>query len=124
MAGVSTPTVSHFENGQKDIQLSTITRILGVLGMLDERGLTFPDPKPHYDSARMSVWFDGRDGETIVHCAISVEALEDHFGDRDDPVPTFRANRERIEAEARRKYLSGTVRPDGSVLIESMDLYR
>jgi hypothetical protein len=50
--------------------------------------------------------------------------LEDHFGDGEDPTGAFRANRERIEAEARRKYLAGAVRPDGSVLIESIDLYR
>ena len=124
LAGVSAPTISHFENGQKDIQLSTITRILGALGMLDERVLTFPNPKPHYDTDRMSVSFEGRDGEAIVRCAISEEALEDHFGDGEEPVPTFQANHDRIEAEARRKYLAGLVRPDGSVLVESMDLYR
>ena len=124
LAGVSAPTVSHFENGQKDIQLSTITRILGVLGMLDERVLIFPDPNARYDSGRMSVWFDGRDGEKTVRCAISEEALEDHFGDTEDALRTFRSNREKIESEARRKYLAGDVKPDGSVLIVSMDLYR
>jgi len=124
LAGVSAPTVSHFENGQKDIQLSTITRILGVLGMLDERVLTFPDPQPYYDAGRMSVWFEGRDGDTTVRCAISEEALEDHFGNTDEPVGTFRSNSERIEREARRKYLAGDIKPDGSVLIVSMDLYR
>lgn len=124
LAGVSTPTVSHFENGQKDIQLSTITRILGVLGMLNERVLVFPDPRPHYDAGRMSVVFEGRDGDKKVRCAISEEALEDHFGETDDPPATFLAHRERIESEARRKYLAGEVKPDGSVLIVSMDLYR
>ena len=46
LAGVSTPTVSHFESGQKDLQLSTITSILGVLGMLDERTLILRDADP------------------------------------------------------------------------------
>ncbi len=124
LAGVSAPTISHFENGQKDIQLSTITRILGVLGMLDERALNFPAPKARYDSDRMSVVFEGRDGDRKVRCLISEEALEDHFGDTDDPLKTFQTNRERIESEARRKYLAGDVRPDGSVVIVSMDLYR
>jgi len=121
---VSTPTVSHFENGQKDLQLSTITRILGVLGMIDERVLTFPDPRPFYDASRMSVWFEGRDGDTTVRCAISKEALDDHFDDTDDPRAAFLANREKIEREARQKYLGGLTKPDGTVLIESMDLYR
>lgn len=92
--------------------------------MLDERTLVFSDPKSRYDSERMSVVFEGRDGEKKVRCLISEEALEDHFGDNDDPLGTFRANRERIESEARRKYLAGDVKPDGSVLIVSMDLYR
>lgn len=121
---MSAPTISHFESGQKDIQLSTVTRILGVLGMLDERVLAFPDPEPRYDPDRMSVWFEGRDGELTVQCAVSKEALDDHFGDGQDPIGAFNANHERIEAEARRKYLAGAVRPDGSVLVESMDLYR
>ena len=92
--------------------------------MIDERMLTFPDSKPRYDSDRMSVVFEGRDGNKKVRCLISEEALADHFGDNDDPLATFRANRERIESEARRKYLAGDVKPDGSVLIVSMDLYR
>jgi len=124
LAGVSTPTISHFESGKKDIQLSTINSIFRVLGMLDERTLNFPDPKPQYDSGRMSVVFEGRDDDKTVRCAISEEALADHFGDTDDPRRTFLANRERIESEARRKYLAGDIKPDGSVLIVSMDLYR
>ena len=44
LAGVSTPTISHFEGGERDIQLSTVTNILGVLGMLDERVLVFRMP--------------------------------------------------------------------------------
>lgn len=35
LAGVSTPTLSRFENNEKDIQLSTVLRILTVLGMTD-----------------------------------------------------------------------------------------
>jgi predicted transcriptional regulator len=27
LAGVSTPTISHFEGGERDIQLSTVTNI-------------------------------------------------------------------------------------------------
>jgi DNA-binding XRE family transcriptional regulator len=39
LAGVSTPTISRSENGAKDIQLSSVTSILGVLGMIDDRAL-------------------------------------------------------------------------------------
>ena len=118
---MSTPTISRFESGEKDIQLSTVTNILGVLGMLDERTLIFPDPEPRSNGD--AVLFRGRDGDLIIRCAISREALEDHFdGDDKDMLKVFRANRERIEYEARRKYLAGRLEPDLSVLIKTEDL--
>jgi transcriptional regulator with XRE-family HTH domain len=123
LAGVSTPTISHFEGGERDIQLSTVTNILGVLGMLDERVLVFTDSHAHYDPMRMVVLFKGQDGDKTIPCAISREALDDHFGgDNKDKLKVFKANRERIEHEARRKYLADLVEPDGSVLIKTMDL--
>jgi len=123
LAGVSTPTISRFEGGERDIQLSTVTNILGVLGMLDERVLVFADARAHYDAARTVVVFRGKDGDKTVACAISREALDDHFGgDNKDKLKIFKTNRERIEHEARRKYLADRVVPDGSVLIRTMDL--
>ncbi|MEP7243420.1 MAG: DUF1488 family protein [Gammaproteobacteria bacterium] len=123
LASVSTPTVSRFESGEKDIQLSTVTSILSVLGMLDERVLVFPDNDAYYDPARGVICFKGKDGDRTVTCAISREALDDHFeGDNKDKLKVFRANRERMEYEARRKYLAGRTEPDGSVLIKTIDL--
>jgi transcriptional regulator with XRE-family HTH domain len=123
LAGVSTPTISHFEGGERDIQLSTVTNILAVLGMLDERVLIFPDARAHYDPMRMVVLFKGQDGDKTIPCAISSEALDDHFdGDNKDKLKIFKASRERIEHEARRKYLADLVESDGSLLIKTMDL--
>jgi transcriptional regulator with XRE-family HTH domain len=123
LAGVSTPTVSRFENGAKDIQLSSVTSILGVLGMLDDRTLVFPGTPARYDAVRGVAIFDGRDGDRTMRCGISREALEDHFGGEDkNPVKVVRMHRERIEHEARRKYLSGRVEADGSVLVRTEDL--
>jgi transcriptional regulator with XRE-family HTH domain len=123
LAGVSTPTISRFENGEKDIQLSSITSILGVLGMIDERTLVFEEKAARYDSVRDVAVFEGRDGDRTIRCAISRETLEDHFkGDKKDPLKVFRANRERIEHEARRKYLDGRLESDGSILIRTVDL--
>ena len=69
------------------------------------------------------VVFEGKDWSNIVPCAISREALEDHFyGDNKDKLKVFIANRERIEHEARRKYLSGRAEPDGSILIRTDDV--
>jgi len=91
--------------------------------MLDERVLVFAEASAQYDPVRMVVLFKGKDGDKTVVCAISREALDDHFdGDNKDKLKVFKANRERIEHEARRKYLAGRVESDGSVLIQTMDL--
>jgi transcriptional regulator with XRE-family HTH domain len=123
LAGVSTPTVSRFESGEKDIQLSSVTSILAVLGLMDDRNLTFANPGARYDPTQMTVFFVATDGEKVVHCSISLEALEDHFDeDVKNPMKVFRAHRERIEHEARRKYLADKLASDGSVLIKTEDL--
>jgi hypothetical protein len=42
--------------------------------------IIFPDDKPAFDGANLTVRFMARvDGEPVV-CAITAEALEDHFG--------------------------------------------
>ena len=85
--------------------------------------LRFPDPREAFIFDREVVVFWGQDGETRVQCAISQEALDDHFnGDDKDKLEVFRANRQAIEEEARKKYLGGATEPDGSVLIRTLDL--
>ena len=123
IAGVSTPTISRFENGAKDIQLFTALSILTALGMNDQRNLIFPEKNERYDFSRMAVLFTGLDDETTIHCAISCEALQDHF-DRDgkDPLSLFRLNRLRIEHQARRKYCSENLEIDGSILLKTRDI--
>lgn len=123
MAGVSTPTISRFESGEKDIQLSTVISILTVLGMNDQRNLIFPEQSERYEPGRRVVAFTGRDGDRVIHCAISNEALADHFeGDGKKPLTVFQANRESIEHEARRKYLAGSFETDDSILLKTIDL--
>lgn len=123
LAGVSTPTISRFESGEADIQLSTVLAILGILGMTDKRMLVFPAPEEFYDRIHLVVGFTGEDGERVIHCAISMEALEDHFGgDFKNPLKSFIANRERIEHEARRKYITRKLEADGSVLVKTEDV--
>jgi hypothetical protein len=120
---VSTPTVSRFEGGEKDIQLSSVLGILGVLGLLDRRMLVFPEPNPRYDDNNEIVVFWGRDGDREVRCAIHREAINDYFkGDGKDKLKVFAANREAIEHEARRKYLAGKLEKNDSVLIRNTDL--
>jgi len=123
LAGVSTPTISRFESQETDIQLPTVLSILGVLGMIDRRMLVFPDPAAHYDAGREVIVFNGKDSDRAIRCAISKEALEDHFNSAaKDMLKVFHAHRERIEHEARRKYLAEQLQPDGSVLVGTNDL--
>lgn len=123
LAGVSTPTISRFESGQIDIQLPTVLSVFEVLGMLDKRSLNFSDPMAYYDPSHMVVRFAGNDDGKQVKCAISREALEDHFGlTSQDVVKVSSKHLERIQHEVRRKYLSGSFEQDGSVLVSSDDL--
>lgn len=115
--------MSRFESGETDIQLPTVLSIFSVLGMTDQRVLVFPEPKPFFDTHRDVVIFFGKDGDKKVSCAISREALEDHFNANDkDILKVFSQNQSYIEHQARRKYLSQLLENDGSVLVKSEDL--
>ena len=61
-----------------------------------------------------------------VACAISREALDDHFGtdgqDQKERVESVLRNRSRIELMARAKYLAWPVEEPGAVLIKTMDV--
>jgi hypothetical protein len=85
--------------------------------------LSFPAPEERYDSDRDVVVFWGLDRDHRIRCAISREALDDHFhGDNRKKLDVFREHHVAIEAIARRKYLSGRVEPDGSILIRTADI--
>ena len=123
IAGVSTPTLSRFERGAKDIQLFSVMSILTALGMIDQRDLIFPEKNERDDASRMKVLFNGKDGDKIIQCSISHEALQDHFDqDGKDILTTFRANRKSIEHRARRKYCAENMEADGSILLQSRDI--
>jgi transcriptional regulator with XRE-family HTH domain len=122
LAKVSTPTISRFEQNDKDIQLSSVLSILDVMGMTDKRTLIFTDQDFKSDGDRVAFW--GQDGEKRVLCRISREALEDHFSDKDQlrPEAAFKKHRKQIEALARRKYSLDQHEPDGTVLIRNNDV--
>lgn len=102
--------------------MSSVLNILQVLGMKDSRNLEFPNPREKYDSTRGVVLFHGVDGDKKVICAISLEALDDHFEDGKNPIRNFMENRGVIEGEARRKYIENLLEEDGSILIRTEDL--
>jgi transcriptional regulator with XRE-family HTH domain len=123
LAKVSTPTISRFEQVDKDIQLSSVLSILDVLGMTDKRTLIFPDDESRFYFGE-GVVFWGQEGTTRVRCRIAQEALEDFFSDNDKlrPEAAFKKYRGQIEVLTRRKYLLDQREQDGSVLIRTDDL--
>ncbi len=124
LANVSTPTISRFENGSKDIQLSSILNILKMLGLLDQRSLIFPNAQNvQYDGSREIVIFWGQAEGKSIRCAISSEALEDHYKSKHkNPVKIFLENQSAIEHEAVRKYLNNQFEADDFILIKTEDL--
>ena len=107
LVGVSTPTISRFENGEKDIQWSSVLAILSMLGLTDQRSLKFSDPNPELRLSKGVVEFYGENekGKTI-YCSISVEALQDYFKSQEkEGFKIFKENQKQIEQLARSKYL-------------------
>lgn len=122
LANVSTPTISRFENGSKDIQLSSILNILNMLGMLDQRGLIFPETANVTVESGAVVFWGQAEGQSI-RCAISTEALEDHFKSKNkNPLKIFLENKSLIEHEAVRKFLKNQFESDNFILIKTQDL--
>ena len=90
---------------------------------LEQHDVTFPAPNESSVFGRDMVLFYGQDGEAVVRCYITGEALDHHFqGNGKDKLEVFRANRQAIEQEIRRRYLAGDTEVDGSILIRSDDL--
>jgi Fic family protein len=89
----------------------------------ENKELEFAAPEERYDTGRDVVVFWGLDRDRRITCAISREALDEHFrGDNMNKLEVFRENRPTIEEIARRKYLSGRVEPDGTVLLRTADI--
>jgi hypothetical protein len=90
--------------------------------------LIFNNPPVRYDFGRDVVIFVGQALGSSVHCEISREALDDHFGtdglDQKGRVEAFLKNRSSIELIARAKYLSWPIEEPGTVLVKTMDLPR
>ena len=67
--------------------------------------IRFPEGAPAYRDSNLTIVFSALVDGQAVPCAISVEALEDHFGarthDREGWMHAFDTGRPRIEAVAR-----------------------
>jgi len=79
-------------------------------------------PVEAWDGNRDVVTFLADVDEKRIHCAVSLEALQDNFGgNHSAPLDCFRANRGAIEAKAERLIHHGRFEADGSILIRSQD---
>ena len=94
--------------------------------MLPGVDLTFNNPPAHHDFDRDVVAFVGEALGSPVQCAISGEALDDHFGtdnvDKTKRVEKFFENRSAIESLAKTKYLSWPIEEPDAVLIKTQDV--
>lgn len=86
--------------------------------MLD---MSFPSGE-QWDGRRAVVIFQASVSAKYIPCAISLEALQDHFnGDPRQPLETFRQHRPTIENLARKLIQGQRFELDGSVFIRSQD---
>ena len=81
-------------------------------------------PDESYEHHRRNVvWFSAIDDEKVINCAISIEALTEHFGAyADDPLPAFRKHRQRIWDVASTLITQRRFEDDGTILIQSSDM--
>lgn len=81
-------------------------------------------PDEWYDHHRRKiVWFKAILDEKLIDCGISIEALADHFGAYyDDPLPSFRANRETIQNVTEQLLQQRRFEDDGTVIVRSADM--
>lgn len=106
----------------------TLKVVDGRRSMIPGLDLTFDNPPARYNASRDIVMFAGKALDAAVACAISREALDDHFGaDGLGPkglIETFNKNRSKIELMARIKYLSWPVDEPDSVLVKTAHVPR
>ena len=107
----------------RDLTLKVLNRRREILPGID---LTFNNPPARYDGDRDVVTFTGEALGDSVNCAVSREALADHFGannlDKEGRLEAFRKNRSNIERLLRTKYLSWPVEEPEFVLLKTMDV--
>ena len=107
----------------RDLLLRVVKRSRELLPGMD---LAFPDSRARYDSNREVVSFVGEALGHPVRCAVSREALEDHFRangqDKEGRLASFHLSRSRIERMVKTKYLSWPVEEPETVLLTTTDV--
>jgi hypothetical protein len=107
----------------RDLTLKTVGAFRSSVPGVD---LAFNNPPARYDVHRDVVTFAGQALGQPVVCAISREALDDHFGadklDKDHRIEAFLKNRSKIEEMARLKYLKWPIEEPDAILIKTSDI--
>lgn len=92
-----------------------------ILHLGESMPITFPDLLA-WDGQKDVVTFPADWDEQRIMCAISWEALSDHFGgNHAAPIDSYLANRERICAKAEHLILQNRFEADGTILIRTQD---
>jgi hypothetical protein len=114
--------MARLEPRARDLTLKAAGQCREIVPGID---LTFDSPQLRFDSTRDIVHFSGNALQGTVRCAVSREALEDHFGTdnatSDGPVAAVRRNRSAIEQLLRVKYLSRPIQDSETVLLKTSD---
>jgi len=81
-------------------------------------------PDESFEQHRRSVvWFSAVDDPKVINCAISIDALIEHFGAyADDPLPAFRTHRQEIWERAAELIAQRRFEDDGTIVIRSADI--
>jgi hypothetical protein len=107
----------------RDLTLRTVGAARSVVPNMD---LEFDNAPPRYDVGRDVMAFTARTLGGQVACAISREALDDHFGsdglDKEGRMQAFLRHRTKIEQIARAKYLNAPIEEPDAVLVKTSDI--
>jgi hypothetical protein len=109
-----------------DIRDNTLKVVGAPRSLVPGLDLEFTAPQARYDFERDVVAFLGQAAGKAVRCAISREALDDHFGtdhlSQQQRLEQFRKHRSEIEQMLKMKYLSWPVEEIGAVLLKTGDI--
>jgi hypothetical protein len=113
----------HIGPKARDVTLKNVGK---TRGLIPELALSFADSVPRYDVARDIVFLTAKGLGGSVHCAISRETLDDHFGtDRvsnEGRVDAVRRSRTKIERLLQAKYLHSEIEEPQKVLLRTSDV--
>lgn len=109
-----------------EVRDKVLKTIGGTRDLIPGIDLEFASPQARYDFDRDVVSFSGMSGGNRHRCAVSREALEDHFGDFDEDgklvLAVFRENRSAIEGLLREKFLRSQIENFEETLLKSEDV--